>query len=194
MAQDDCDERLLAQQTDYEGQIEAAKRNSFLAGRRAGVWLAFNGPRARAQDRRLDVQAMRRQDVALEGLSDVFGRAEEAAAKKSRLARIPRPILPRSSLSGLTPMEDQEGKYDEYARQPDVLSPVAPAVAPVLAPGKSRLADKLRGLSAEDIARRYTKDDIRDYASLLGVKGWRDRSVGRAKLDTARLIVAHLST
>jgi len=95
---------------DCEARIAVARHQAFAAGRRAGVWLAFNGPRAKAQARRLDVQSMRRQDKAIEGLGDVFGQAEEAAAKKARLARIPRPMPPRSSLSGLTPDEDQEGK------------------------------------------------------------------------------------
>ena len=74
-----------------EARIDSARRQGFAAGRRAGLWLAFNGPRAKAQARRLDVQAMRRQDVALEGLGDVFGQAEEQARRRDILRRIPRP-------------------------------------------------------------------------------------------------------
>jgi len=63
MEQDECEPRV---------------KEAFRAGRRAGIWLAFNGPRAQAQRRGLDVQAMRRQDRAMEGMADVFARAEQA--------------------------------------------------------------------------------------------------------------------
>lgn len=80
MAEEGCKERIII-----------ARKQGFAAGRRAGLWLAFNGPQAKAQARRLDVQAMRRQDVALEGLGDVFGQAEEQARRSDILRRIPRP-------------------------------------------------------------------------------------------------------
>lgn len=80
MAEEDC-----------EGRIIIARKQGFAAGRRAGLWLAFNGPRAKAHARREDVRAMRRQDMALEGLGDVFGRAEEQARRRDIFRRIPRP-------------------------------------------------------------------------------------------------------
>lgn len=75
----------------YKQRIVLARKQGFAAGRRAGLWLAFNGPQAQAKKRQEDVRAMRQQDVALEGLGDVFGQAEEQARRRDILRRIPRP-------------------------------------------------------------------------------------------------------
>ena len=85
MADNNCDERVSEARKDayHEG-----RQDGFYAGRRAGVWLAFNGPQAKAKARRMDVQAMRRQDVALEGLGDVFGQAEQQARIIDKIRRM----------------------------------------------------------------------------------------------------------
>ena len=78
----------MAEEEGYERRIASARRQGFSAGRKAGVWLAFNGPQAKAKARRMDVQAMRRQDVALEGIGDVFGRAERQANLRDAIRRM----------------------------------------------------------------------------------------------------------
>ena len=78
------------------------RRAIFRKGRRAGIWLALNGPLAQKQRRREDIKTMRQQDRDLEGLGDVFARAEEE----------PRPerVQPRPA--------EQEGKYDDDGPTP----------------------------------------------------------------------------
>ena len=74
---------------------ERRVKQAFRAGRRAGIWLALNGPRAQAQRRRIDVGAMRGQDRAMEGMGDVFARAEqERDAPPPRPRPAPAPPAP----------------------------------------------------------------------------------------------------
>ena len=119
MADNNCDERVSEARKDayHEG-----RQDGFYAGRRAGVWLAFNGPQAKAKARRIDVQAMRRQDVALEGLGDVFGRAEQerdAPPPRPAPAPAPRPAPAQDVFAPPAPRPDEipELPLDEY--EPD---------------------------------------------------------------------------
>lgn len=193
MADDNCDER-----------IDLARKQGFRAGRRAGLWLAFNGPQAKAKARGLDVRAMRRQDVALEGLGDVFGRAEQEASERDRrravLNRIPRPryVVERAP----APVFAQE-----------VFQAPAPAPAPPIQRLPSRrelifelrqsdapaLRERLRGISAQEIFDYYKtqppqRDTMRDLATRLGVK---HRAAGESTvMDARRLsqaLARHLS-
>lgn len=107
-----CDERIMM-----------ARKQAFSAGRRAGIWLAFNGPQAKAKARGLDVRAMRRQDVALEGLGDVFGRAEQNARIIDKIRR----MRSRQQQAPPAPVLAQE-----------VLAPPAPASAPAPAPAPAQ--------------------------------------------------------
>lgn len=100
-------------------------RKAFFAGRRAGLWLAFNGPRAQQANRRRDMGMMRQQDRNLEGLGDVFGRAEDEARlqrlreKLARRRAIPRPMVQEDENF---PYPD-DGKYDEA---PGPIPPMGP--------------------------------------------------------------------
>jgi len=172
MAEEECKTR-----------IDLARKQGFAAGRRAGLWLAFNGPQAKAQARRLDVQAMRRQDRAIEGLGDVFGQAEEQARRRDILRRIPRP-------------------QRAPAPAPEVFAPPAPAPAVGLIQLPSRrelifelrmsdapaLRERLRGVSAEQIYQFYKtqppqRESMRELATKLGVK---HRAPGESTVMDAR--------
>ena len=66
------------------GPNKLALRQAFQKGRRAGIWLAKYGPTIQAENRKKDVGVMRGQDKALEGLGDVFERAETEAERKAQ--------------------------------------------------------------------------------------------------------------
>lgn len=186
MADDNCDER-----------VAEARKDGFYAGRRAGLWLAFNGPRARAEARRLDVRAMRRQDVALEGLGDVFGRAEQQVRIRDKIRRLQR----------LRQQQQAQQAPPAPAPAPALAREVFQAPAPAPAPAQrlpSRrelifelrmsdapaLRERLRGISAQEIYDYYAtqppqRESMRELATKLGVK---HRAPGESTvMDSRRL-------
>lgn len=87
---------------------------AFKSGRKAGLWLAFNGPQAQQQARQADVRDMRRQDVALEeaGLGDVFGQAEQNAAQRDRFRGVRRPVraVPAAPAAPAAPAQPESAR------------------------------------------------------------------------------------
>lgn len=93
-------------------------RRAFQRGRRVGVWLAKNGQEARAEERRKDVRVMRQQDVALEGLGDVFRREELSARALDSLERAQARVRARREDIEARAQQDVaiEGLGDVFAR------------------------------------------------------------------------------
>ena len=135
---------------------ERRVKEAFRAGRRAGIWLALNGPRARAQRRRIDVGAMRGQDRAMEGMGDVFARAEQerdAPPPRPRPAPVPAPApAPRPAPPAPRP------------------APPAPPASEVFAPPALR-SEEVPELPLSEYApdgyNEYTTQQLRDRLELL---------------------------
>lgn len=139
MEYDDCDRRI---------------KRAFQSGRRVGLWLAFNGPKAVAAKRRADIGAMRGQEQAMEGLGAVFGRAEEQAQQADVIRR------------------DNEARMRrQRLRRPDVEQERVPlpitlyTYAKMTAP---EIANALRGYNEADL-RRYDREELRSIATVLMV-------------------------
>jgi hypothetical protein len=100
------------QDTPDEPNCKAKCRKAFFAGRRAGLWLAFNGPKVQRANRFRNLAAMRQQDRNLEGLGDVFGQAEQEARQqrlRQKLANVKRPMVQEEEKDAYP----DDGKYDD---------------------------------------------------------------------------------
>ena len=165
-------------------------KRAFHSGVRVGVWLAFNGPRAqaraRAQRRVLDVGAMRRQDIALEGLGSVFERAEEQAqqAQQEPQRQVIRMSRPRS-----VARPEVEAPPPAVEAEP-LRQPLPQYAQSVWRMSKEETLALLRPYTKEDLLSKYpNREDLRSIATRINVNH-RDPRDGRITAESvARRII-----
>lgn len=194
-----------------DGKDPCDKRvhRAFLSGRRAGYWLAFNGPQARQQAARRDRGYRIQQDRAIEGLGDVFGQAEQRA----RFADVNRRAMERIRLrrEDLQAREQQdqaiEGISDVFARaerderlrripRPVLRQPVREIQIPsrrelileLRMSDAPALRERLRGVTAQQLYDFYKtqppqRESMRELATKLGIK---HRAPGESTVMDAR--------
>jgi hypothetical protein len=161
-------------------------KRAFHSGVRAGVWLAFNGPRAQAQRRVLDVGAMRRQDIALEGLGSVFERAEEQAQQAQQEPQ--RQVIRMSRPRGIVRPE-VEAPPPAVEAEP-LRQPLPQYAQSVWRMSKEETLALLRPYTKEELLSKYpNREDLRSIATRINVNH-RDPRTGSINAESvARRII-----
>lgn len=149
-----------------------------------------NGPQAKEEERQQDVRVMRRQDVALEGLGDVFGQAEQRAENVDRMRQAYRRMVNRQADRRGRERQDEaiEGLGDVFAR--------AEQRASIQQQARDRINQQLRAMRAgRDVAKEVAReavmndksiDSLSRRASVVGIKNARQVFKGPGMMDRIR--------
>ena len=145
---------------------EEERRVAFANGRRMGFWLAKNESKWRKdiqqKERRADVAVMRQQEGALEGLSDVFGRAEESERERDAFKERVKQLVLRKN-------RERAERRALPAPVSALSAPLAPPPVQPPAPSPAPSArQRLASFYTDERLRTMNKDDARSALRALG--------------------------
>lgn len=156
------------------GNCEEERREAFRRGRRMGFWLAKNEKKWRKdiqqKERRKDIAVMREQEGAMEGLSDVFGRAEARAQRKDeKRAELRQRQIEAQAEVRRRLAEIRQERRAIPAPVSALSAPLAPQPVPAPAPSPAPSAQqRLALLYTDERIRGMNKDEAREALRALG--------------------------